>query len=101
HVLVLLEVQLQQLPRLLVVVDGEDGALAGEVHRLASACRCSANMLQNSCPCSIASSSATWVCGLAGNQRLGMRFLVDSRYGSFSIAIAKVLMSSAEWLNGL
>lgn len=36
----------------------------------------SANMLQKSAPCSMASSRATWVCGCWSNQCLGMPLLV-------------------------
>src|SRR5690606_4617317 len=63
--------------------------------------RSSASMLQKRAPCSMASSSATWVCGTSSNQRLGMVRLVLRRYSPPSMAIARVLMSSAEKLNGL
>ena len=63
--------------------------------------KCSCSILQNSAPCSIASSSARWAWGRSSNQRRGMARLVERRYSCFSIAMAKVLMSSAEWEKGL
>src|SRR5260370_40412101 len=61
----------------------------------------SASMLQKSKPCSIASSSAMWVCGWVSNQRRGILGLTDSRDSVLSRAMAYVLMCRAGKGKGL